>query len=112
MAYKNPKDPRQKEASHKHYIKHKDEYVQRNKDNKIRISSYIREQKNKPCMDCGNLYHHYAMDFDHRDPKEKVIGLAKAARYASIELVRIEIAKCDLVCSNCHRLRTALRAGW
>jgi hypothetical protein len=50
------------------------------------------------------------MDFDHiaeRGPKR-----FRLAAYASRkpETVAAEIAKCDVICANCHRIRTRARA--
>jgi hypothetical protein len=58
------------------------------------------------------------MDFDHRDGVTKLgnIGsLLKSWSWSwSWSWVRLqaEIDKCDLICANCHRIRTARRAGW
>ena len=68
-------------------------------------SAYIKEQKNKPCMDCGIFYPYYVMDFDHRNPSEKSNNLARMGASPFEEIIA-EIAKCDLVCANCHRERT------
>ena len=68
-------------------------------------SLYIKEQKNKPCMDCGISYPYYVMDFDHRNPAEKSGNLARMGASPFEEIIA-EIAKCDLVCANCHRERT------
>ena len=68
---------------------------------------YLVECKSVPCMDCGVSYPHYVMDFDHRNPKEKHFVLAEAAdNNVSWERIKVEISKCDVVCSNCHRIRT------
>lgn len=34
------------------------------------------------------------------------------AKYMGQQKLKEEIAKCDVVCSNCHRIRTSKRAGW
>lgn len=56
-------------------------------------------------MDCGKRYPSYVMDFDHRESK-----IRDVSRMVSLGLgeatVLAEIAKCDVVCSNCHRERT------
>lgn len=66
---------------------------------------FIQEAKSKPCADCKIEYPYYVMDFDHiRDKKEFTISYKKCNR--SIESLRKEIEKCDVVCSNCHRIRT------
>lgn len=72
--------------------------------------AYIDQLKSRPCMDCGNEFPPYVMDFDHRDPSTKSCTLASMHR-APIEAIKIEAAKCDVVCSNCHRIRTWGRAN-
>ena len=69
-------------------------------------SRYIRAQKEgKPCMDCGEYYPYYVMDFDHvRGTKE--FNISDAAYSVGFQRLIDEIVKCDLVCSNCHRERT------
>lgn len=65
--------------------------------------------KNVPCLDCKQLYPPYVMDFDHRPGENKLFGIgAHIASYSDAKLLA-EIAKCDIVCSNCHRIRTEVR---
>lgn len=59
-----------------------------------------------PCADCGQTFPPYVMDFDHRPGEEKSFGLAFAASGRSAVEVQAELAKCDVVCANCHRIRT------
>lgn len=59
------------------------------------------------CIDCQGKFHPEAMDFDHVRGR-KLFDLS-AACYYSMEKVAAEIAKCDLVCANCHRIRTFSR---
>lgn len=56
-------------------------------------------------MDCGQSYHYSVMDFDHVRG-EKIGNVNKLMTRRCIAKLEEEIAKCDLVCSNCHRLRT------
>jgi hypothetical protein len=71
---------------------------------KLRIIAKVNELKSGPCIDCGLSFHPAAMDFDHLGDKlGNVSRLINRASWARIEQ---EIAKCDLVCSNCHRIRT------
>ena len=56
------------------------------------------------CKDCGGTYHPIIYDFDHRDPALKEFKISGRAIYRWKELKR-ELDKCDLRCSNCHRLR-------
>jgi hypothetical protein len=65
----------------------------------------VFELKKAPCVDCGKSYHPCVMDYDHVVP-DKVNGLAKMVGRYSRQALLEEIAKCELVCSNCHRMRT------
>lgn len=61
--------------------------------------------KRKPCDDCGVQYPPYVMQFDHRDPTTKKFNLSRAEKYPKQQVLE-EIAKCDVVCANCHAERT------
>ena len=63
------------------------------------------ELKSHPCTDCGLKYHPCVMDFDHMPEFEKTYSVSDMS-YKSLDSVRKEIEKCELVCSNCHRMRT------
>lgn len=93
-----------KEYMNWHYNKDKEKYKARAKQNRIDLKFWIDSLKDKPCMDCGVKYPPYIMDFDHRENKKFNIG----NRYYAYgkEVVQKEIDKCDLVCANCHRVRT------
>ena len=65
----------------------------------------LAELKSGPCADCGQTFPPYVMDFDHKDWTDKEAEVA-AIKFGRWELVLAEVAKCDLVCSNCHRIRT------
>jgi len=66
---------------------------------------YIKDIKSVPCMDCGISYPYYVMDLDHREPSKKYKSVSEMMKHP-IEMVIEEAAKCDVVCSNCHRERT------
>lgn len=71
-----------------------------------RNRAYVKELKEAtPCMDCGKFYPCYVMDFDHqRDKKFNIANMMQRA--SSFETLLTEIAKCEIVCANCHRERT------
>jgi len=60
------------------------------------------------CADCGYREHAVALDFDHRPGEAKRFNVAWA-KMRSKAVLLAEIAKCDVVCSNCHRVRTHAR---
>jgi hypothetical protein len=61
-----------------------------------------------PCADCHKLFPPFVMDCDHVRG-EKVAPVSSLAAKGSIKVFLDEIAKCDIVCSNCHRIRTFTR---
>ncbi|HEV2755722.1 MAG TPA: hypothetical protein VG318_08090 [Actinomycetota bacterium] len=61
-----------------------------------------------PCTDCGET-DPVVLEFDHLRDKRFNIG-PKLATHAWEDILD-EIAKCDVVCANCHRRRTARRRG-
>lgn len=101
--------PHHREYTRNHYAQNKQAYLDKAKRTRTDNGALIREAKSAPCADCGQTYPYYVMDFDHRDNKEFTLG-----NYRSMGRKQIlsEIAKCDVVCANCHRERTAARAGY
>lgn len=105
VAYKDPLDERAREARRKHYRQNKAQYVARNQKAKEEKIAFVRAQKDVPCMDCGVPYPYYVMEFDHRDPSQKLANIGRLLGN-SWKRLKDEIAKCDVVCANCHRERT------
>ena len=60
---------------------------------------------NTPCADCGDIFPAVCMDFDHRDPTTKSFTISQGLSNLPTTIMT-EMAKCDIVCSNCHRIRT------
>lgn len=83
------------------------------KNSKFRRTArqYIAEAKrDASCADCGGKFPPCCMHFDHvpeRGPKLFNLG---SGDY-SIKAVQAEIAKCDIVCANCHAIRTWITRG-
>lgn len=75
-----------------------------------KYSQFINGLKDgKTCPDCGKTYPYYIMDFDHLGSKEFELNRAKQLRTDKNKVIA-EVAKCDLICVNCHRLRTFRRS--
>lgn len=69
--------------------------------------AFLISAKNVPCADCGQIYPPYVMDFDHQEPKEKTKEVSYMfTRNWSLDKIRNESEKCEVVCANCHRIRT------
>jgi len=75
-----------------------------------RVAQLVAMLKAAPCMDCHQIFPSCVMDFDHRPGEVKSFEL-KTSKMVTYKLATVmtEIAKCDLVCANCHRVRTARR---
>lgn len=75
----------------------------------IEFSDWLDMLKSKPCLDCFHTYPSVAMDFDHVR-NDKVSGVAQMWSWSRAKVLA-EVAKCELVCANCHRVRTHTRAS-
>lgn len=65
----------------------------------------------QPCADCGKVFLPQVMQWDHRPGFEK-LGELSGFWGRSRDEILAELAKCDLVCTNCHTIRTFSRNGW
>lgn len=74
-------------------------------DNKLKLLEYL---KDKVCIDCGNS-NPVVLEFDHREKKESRDHSIIVMLQNRLSWNRIldEIAKCDIRCANCHRIKTA-----
>ena len=82
-------------------------YTRPNVDKKMaKIHGY---QLEKGCADCGYNKHPAAMEFDHLPGTKKLFNISEQVGNRSVESLWSEIAKCEVVCANCHAIRTAER---
>lgn len=63
-------------------------------------------KESKPCSDCGISYPYFVMQFDHIGVGKKANVAAMASGGYSEKAMLEEISKCELVCANCHAIRT------
>lgn len=92
------------------YHKHKDRYYKVAKARDLKLKQLIAKLKDKPCTDCHKKYPPYVMDFDHLNKKTKIACVSYLKRHrVAFEKIIKEVKKCELVCSNCHRIRTYKR---
>jgi len=72
-----------------------------------RAKEYVRSiLQSTPCTDCGEN-DIVVLEFDHREPSQKFKDISRLMKNGAGNKLREEIAKCDVVCANCHRKRTA-----
>lgn len=101
----------QRAAKRRYYEKNKQLYLDKSRKRAADTIEFIRSVKDVPCADCGKRYPYYVMDFDHRGDDVKLGDIGESwVRWGRAKLIA-EIAKCDVVCANCHRERTHQRRG-
>lgn len=100
-----------KQYLRQHYLNNKDYYRAKAKKSEEFISHVISSIKaNTPCEDCKSYYDPICMDFDHLEQNEKLYNVSKGICFGySLFRILKEIDKCEIVCANCHRLRTKNR---
>ena len=106
--------PCRAEYKQEHYRANKQRYIASARQRKIALLeertqylvAFLREH---PCVDCGED-DPVVLEFDHlRDKKFSISEGLQGRRWQD---VLDEIAKCEVVCANCHRRRTAKRGGF
>lgn len=58
----------------------------------------------KGCRRCNFKGPHYCYDFHHIEPSGKDFELNSSSLLCSLKRIFIEMRKCELLCSNCHRI--------
>jgi hypothetical protein len=93
-----------------YYAANREREIERVRRRQEATTAFLRELRNVPCHDCGGRFAPHQMEFDHRDPREKSFTLCSGrAALKNQEQILAEAAKCDVVCVNCHRLRSRAR---
>lgn len=90
-----------------HYYKNRDKYLKLRKKRYDEVKGFLRELKGlRGCTDC-EVKDWRVLEFDHVRG-EKKFGFDRAHDY-HIDKVLEEIKKCEVVCANCHKIRTLNR---
>lgn len=99
-----------------HYLANRPDYIRRaiaqvkdrRLENRQQVLAYLRTH---PCVDCG-MKDPIVLEFDHRDPAQKLTEIGRMMVSMRWPRVRAEIEHCDVRCVNCHRRKTARDFGW
>jgi hypothetical protein len=90
-----------------YYWNHREQEIARVTKRQDATLAFLRDLRRVPCDDCRGIFPPHIMDFDHRDPSKKLFPIAGAhAVLMSRSKLIAEVEKCDVVCANCHALRT------
>ena len=92
-----------------HYSENKEYYVEKSRrlNNKYRLINrqYVWDYlKSNPCVDCGEN-DPVVLEFDHKRAKKGNVSVM--IWQTTLPAIKKEIEKCEVVCSNCHKRRTA-----
>ena len=106
----------QAEANSKHYQNNKQIYIERalalnaliNTESKQNLYVYL---SNHPCIDCGQTDIR-VLEFDHVRGNKSNSITALLRHVVPWKTIEAEIAKCEVRCVNCHRIKTSERGGW
>lgn len=82
-------------------------YIRPNIDRKTAVLQQYKVDQG--CADCGYNTHPAALHFDHLPGVKKLFNVMERIGSYSMERLWAEIAKCEVVCANCHAVRTAER---
>jgi 5-methylcytosine-specific restriction endonuclease McrA len=110
------KEHRQTYYSH-HYATYRDLYLKRAKVRRDKLRAEFRSNmldylSDKACVDCGEDDIR-VLELDHIHPEQKNFNISQAVKFGySWEEVLTEMAKCRILCANCHKRRTAQQFSW
>ena len=83
-------------------VAYQNEWARKRRERNRKIVQDYKVEKG--CADCGYNDHHAALEFDHISD-DKVQNVASLM--GQEKALWLEIAKCEVVCSNCHSIRTS-----
>ena len=99
-----------KEYDRARYAQNADSRKAAIKAQRISVQEFVDEiKRTSPCTDCGGYFHPAVMEYDHLPGSKKTETPSNLARTGRKNRFNEEIKGCELVCANCHRMRTVLR---
>lgn len=94
------------------YANNKTKFAKWSKDRRLRVRKQVFEYLlDHPCVECGER-DIIVLEFDHRTQTTKRFDVMSATHGHSWKTILEEIKKCDVVCANCHKRRTAKMMNW
>ena len=105
--------PCRSEYGKEHYAAHRERYIEQARVQEQRLlrdrTEYLLEYfQTHPCLDCGET-DPVVLEFDHL--RDKLFSVGQQLTRRSWASILAEMEKCEVVCANCHRRRTARRRG-
>lgn len=102
--------PCHKEYRKQHYEANRQRYIDRAQNWELKQKiQFIEWMKDKTCVDCG-IADLRVLEFDHL--RDKSFTISQKIGVLSFDRLLEEIEKCDIVCANCHKIRTSTTQNW
>lgn len=103
------KDPEKRKAYfQKHYAANKEMYANPSKASLAKRKAVFDAAREGPCIDCDEKFPPAFMHFDHIND-DKIANPSRMYKAAGMKEMLAEMAKCELVCANCHAGRGVAR---
>ena len=100
-----------------HYAKYGELYRERAKAYRTKLKMEYRKNmqeylSGESCIDCGES-DPVVLELDHIDPATKLFSISQAVKlgYRWLDVLN-ELKKCQILCANCHKRRTARQFNW
>lgn len=61
---------------------------------------------NQGCTKCGYSEHPVALHFNHLQPVQKHYTISVLVKKGSLDRIKEEISKCEILCANCHAIHS------
>ena len=98
-----------KDSCKQYYQQHKKDWTARKQARRDAIRAWINALKSSlGCKDCGYNQNPLVLQFDHLRDKVEAVSVLVSNQAPKTSILK-EIEKCEVVCANCHMIRTALR---
>lgn len=108
MVYKTSE--KERERRKRSYKNHKEKALECNRRVKMKCKEYLKELRtDTPCADCKQKFPYYVLQFDHTEDN-KTSEVSKLAHNGMTLKLMAEVKKCEIVCANCHTIRTYRRS--
>ena len=95
---------KQRASWRKYYYANKEKVAVQRRRQIQKAHDFVDRYKKKGCEKCG-IKHEAVIDFHHKDPSKKKGNISIWSKQGyGIDTLRKEIEKCNILCSNCHRI--------
>lgn len=93
----------QREYKRRWYRENKAKHISYVRKREEGIDAWFRSYKETLCCEVCGENHPACLEFHHTDPKQKKFSVSARRDRPSLEKLKEEIAKCKVLCANCHR---------